>query len=110
MLDSAWCRDEAVQSRNREDEADVRGAARSGKRKRPLAGRVAAKPTVELHAQPVGDTPHCSRIEHIDSNHNTLRFARDQSLPKNLFKDTGTVRASWHVGARHLITTMLETP
>ena len=32
MLDRAWCGDEAVQSRNREDEADVRGAARSGKR------------------------------------------------------------------------------
>ncbi len=30
MLDRAWCGDEAVQSHNREDEADVRGAARSG--------------------------------------------------------------------------------
>lgn len=51
LLGRGWCGDEAVRLRNREDEADVRGAARSGKRKRPLVGRVAAKPAVELRVQ-----------------------------------------------------------
>jgi hypothetical protein len=37
--------------RNCDGEADVRGTARSDRRKRPLVGRVAAEPTVGLYVQ-----------------------------------------------------------
>src|ERR1700741_2953000 len=46
VLDGPGRGDEAVQSRNRDSEADARGASRGVSRKRPLVGRVAAKPTV----------------------------------------------------------------
>src|ERR1700709_649777 len=46
MLDGRLRSDEAVQWRNCDGEADVRGTARSDRRRRPLVGRVAAEPTV----------------------------------------------------------------
>nr|WP_281363695.1 Tn3 family transposase [Paraburkholderia ultramafica] len=51
MQDGAGCSDEAVQWRNCDGEAVVRGTARSDRHKRPLVGRVAAEPTVGLHVQ-----------------------------------------------------------
>ena len=60
MLMDGWCggildarrrSDEAVQWRNCGGEADVRGTARGDRRRRPLVGRVAAKPTVGLHVR-----------------------------------------------------------
>jgi hypothetical protein len=49
MVDGAGSTDEAARLRSRESEADVRVAVGSARRKRPLVGRVAAKPTVVLH-------------------------------------------------------------